>query len=457
MISKRSIMAFLIVAVLIMSTACSTDAKKQQETQQSNNQVINITFWHAMGGVGGEAINKMVENFNKTHPNIKVTAQYQGSYDDEINKLRSAMQGKAGPDVVQIYDIGTRFMIDSGWITPVQNFVDSEKFDTSQLEPNLLAYYTVDNKLYSMPFNSSTPLLYYNKTAFKEAGLDPEKPPRNFKEIEEYSKVLLKKDSSGNVTQYGYSMAIYGWFFEQLLAKEGALYANNENGREGRATAVEFDKNEAGINILTTWKNIVDSGLAINLGRKTADTQNAFAAGRIAMTIDSTAVLGSILKNVGDRFEVGTGSLPSISDNPPANGGVIIGGASLWIIDNGSKEKQNAAWEFVKFMISPEQQVFWNKQTGYFPVTKKAYDLPEMQEHLKQRPQFKTAIDQLHSTPITTATKGALIGVFPEARQTIEANIEKMLQGQLSPKEAIMNAAKDINSAIETYNKTYGQ
>jgi len=192
---KRILSIALIGSVLLSATACSNDTKQAttSNTKTNENKVIELTFWHAMGGKGGEAINKMVKDFNQSHPNIKVTAQYQGTYDDALNKLKTSEQSKAGPDIMQVYDIGTKFMIDSKWVTPVQKFIDEDKFDTSKLEPNLLKYYTVDNKLYSMPFNSSTPILYYNKNAFKEAGIDPNKPPKNFNQIEEYGKKLLKK------------------------------------------------------------------------------------------------------------------------------------------------------------------------------------------------------------------------------------------------------------------------
>lgn len=450
---KKFISIAIIGSVLLSATACSKNANEatSSNAKPDTNKVINLTFWHSMGGKGGEAINKMVDEFNSAHPNIKVTAQYQGTYDDAINKLKTSEQSKAGPDIMQVYDIGTKFMVDSKWVTPVQKFIDDDKFDTSKLEPNLLKYYTVNGKLYSMPFNSSTPIMYYNKNAFKAAGLDPNKPPKNFNEIEEYGKKLVKKDSSGKVSQYGYSMAIYGWFFEQFMAKQGALYANNDNGRSGNATAVAFN-NEAGLNIINWWKKLVDEGVAGNFGRKTDDTKNAFIAGRTAMIIESTASLKSLLDGVGNKFEVGTSYLPALNDNK--DGGVVIGGASLWILNNKPIEYQKAAWEFVKFMISAKEQVFWNENTGYFPVTKEAYDLPEMKTHLEKYPQFKTAIDQLHSTPINTATEGALIGVYPEARQTIETNIEKVLNNQATPKQALDDAEKSINNALENYNKT---
>jgi sn-glycerol 3-phosphate transport system substrate-binding protein len=314
----KKFIALLLTALIAIGTV-GCGGNKQNEGDKSKeegkkDEVIELTFWHAMGGVNGKAIETMVDNFNKSHDNIKVTAQFQGTYDDALTKLKTAMQAKSGPDLVQVYDIGTRFMIDSGWITPMQDLIDGDKdFKVDNLEPNLLAYYTVDGKLYSMPFNSSTPILYYNKNAFKEAGLDPEVAPKNFKEIGEYAKKLTKKDGN-NVSQYGYSMAVYGWFFEQLLAKQGALYANNGNGRKDKATAVAWSEGEgrqAALNILNEWKTLVDSGYAGNFGRKTDDTKNAFSAGRTAMIMESTAALGGLLKGAGDRFEIGTAFLPT--------------------------------------------------------------------------------------------------------------------------------------------------
>ena len=446
---KKRILSLIVTACVSMALLAGCESSSVQTDGKKSGGQTELVFWHSMGGTGGDAINTMVEKFNKENKsNINVTAQFQGQYDDAINKIKSSKDKSTYPDIMQLYDIGTRWMIDSKISTPMQKFIDDDKFDTSSLEPNLLGYYTVDNKLNSMPFNSSTPILYYNKTAFKEAGLDPEKAPTNFDEIKTYSEKLTKKDGN-TVTQYGYSMAIYGWFFEQFLAEQLKPFANNGNGRTSGATSVDFKNNGGGLKILNAWKGLYDQGLLGNFGRKTDDTQQAFVAGKAAMFIDSTAGLNSVLKGVNGKFEVGTAFLPKI--NKDDKGGVSIGGASLWITNKEDQAKQKAAFEFIKFMISPEEQVFWNEQTGYFPVTTKAYDLQEMKDHLAKTPQFKTAIDQLHASP--AESKGALLGVFPEVRQTNETNIEAVLQGKLTPEQAIDASEKSINSAIEKYNK----
>lgn len=430
-----------------VSTAPNNAAKEAGTAASASSEPVEIQFWHAMGGKGGEAIKKYVADFNASQDKIKVVETYQGSYDDALSKAKTALQADNGPDVMQIYDIGTRFMIDSGWTIPIQQLVDADKFDLSTLEPNILAYYTVDGKLYSMPFNSSTPIMYYNKDAFKNAGLDPGRPPKTFKDLEYVSKKLTTKDSSGQVTMYGMSFAIYGWFFEQFQCKMGKDFANNGNGRSGLATEVSF-VNQENINLLNWWKRGVDEGWAANLGRKTADTKAAFLAHKVAIILDSTAALESVM---AADFNVGTAYYPNPLDNEGK--GVSIGGGSIWIMKKNDAQ-QKAAWEFVKYLVAPEQQAFWATQTGYFPISKEAQNQQLFKDLIAKYPQFNTALNQLHDSPGTT---GAIMGVFPEARQDVEKAIEDCVLGQKSAEQSLNDAASAINSAISDYNATYSK
>src|SRR5207302_34710 len=167
---------------------------------------VRIVFWHSMGGNLGETVVKaFVNTFNASRRDIQVEAQFQGTYDDAVNKLRASIQSSAVPAVAQVYDIGTRFMIDSKGIVPAQEFIDREKFDLGALEPNILAYYRVGDRLYSMPFNTSTAILYYNKDMYKKAGLDPNRPPRTFEDIEAFAKQLVTGGTGGS----GITISIY--------------------------------------------------------------------------------------------------------------------------------------------------------------------------------------------------------------------------------------------------------
>ena len=415
-----------------------------ESTQSASS--ISLVFWHSMGGQGGEAIDKMVADFNALDNGIEVVAQFQGAYDDAVTKLQSVSGTEAAPDIMQLYDIGTRWMIDSGNAVPMQDYIEKDGWDISQIEPNIAGYYSVDGRLNSMPFNSSTPIMYYNKDAFAAAGLDSNAPPENWDELAAASAKLTRTENGEML--YGFTLRVYGWFFEQYMSKQGLRYADNGNGREALAQSVEFDKNGGGVNLLTKWNALYEQGLLGNMGRDDAAITNAFGAEKTFIIFGSTASLSSITQAVGGSFEIGTGKLPDLDAG--VNGGVSIGGGSLWMMNKGNDENKMATWEFIKYMVEPEVQVYWHKQTGYFPISIKAYELAEMHEHLAANPQFQTAIDQLHASPVDA--RGALLGVFTEARQTVEQNIETMLAGDMTPEAAVAEMAKSINSSIEKYN-----
>ena len=388
------------------TTAASGGGGTETKAEASGGSAdgkIEITFWHAMGGVNGEATEAVVKAFNESQDEIVVKSEYQGTYDDMITKLKATMQSGGMPDVCQMYDIGTKFMTDSGFAIPVQDMFETTGFDPSCVMDIITSYYTVDGKQMSMPFNVSTPMLYYNKDAFKAAGLDPDTPPKNFDEVMEFSKQIVESGAA----PVGYAQAIYGWFFEQQIAGQGQYYADNENGRKAAATAVEFDKNGTGLKIFETWKNLLDSGYAANYGSTTADTQTAFFAGQAAIIVESTAILRNAVNS--SAFEVGTGYFPKIGDN--AEGGVIIGGASLWMMDNKDDAKKDAAWKFIEFTTTPEVQATWSMSTGYFAINPAAYETEEMKAFIAENPNFMTAINQLNDAPVNGYTAGVLSGV----------------------------------------------
>ncbi|GAA4853149.1 ABC transporter substrate-binding protein [Paenibacillus vulneris] len=451
---KKSLIPLCMASVMALS-ACGSNATQQGAEGGSNSQPttapvksqepVKVVWWHSMSGELGKAVDKLVSDFNASQKNVVVEAVFQGTYDESLNKMKASMDSKSGPALIQVYEVGSRFMIDSKAITPMQKFIDQDKYDLSQLEENILNYYKIDGKLNSMPFNTSNPILYYNKDMFKAAGLNPEKPPVTYDDIAKAAKALTKDGKTGA------SFAIYGWFMEQFFANQGADLLNNGNGRNGVATE-SLVNGEAGVKTLSWWKQLVDDKVALNLGRKTDDTKKAFLAGQIGMTLDSTGSLRGIVDGAQGKFEVGTAFLPKPAD--AKDGGVIVGGASLYILNNRSEAEQKGAWEFIKFLAEPKQQAYWHVNTGYFPITKKAYDEQTVKDNLTKYPQLKTAVDQLHATKANTATQGAVMGVFPEARQLTETAIEEALNGKKQPKEALDAAAKEITGKLAAYNKT---
>jgi len=415
--------------------------------------VTTVSFWHSMSGKNGEVLNSLVQQFNaKNAGKIEVKPVYQGNYDDTITKFKAAVQQKQTPTLIQVYDIGTRFMIDSKQTVPVQSFVDKDSYDLTSIEPNIRNYYSIDNKLYSMPFNSSMPLLYLNADAFRQAGLDPAKPPRTLAEIADYAKKLTVKDASGQTVRYGFGAAIYGWFLEQLIAQSGTEYCNQGNGRQAKATKVLFDSPQA-VAVAQWWAQLVKDGYAVNTGRKTDDAQAAFKSGRVAMHLESTGVLRSYTDAA--KFPVAAAPFPKVT--AADTGGPIIGGASLWIDGPGhSAAEQRAAWEFVKFLSTPAAQAEWHTGTGYCPVNAKALEEPVDKAWTAKYPQFQTAVDQLHSTQPSVASAGCILGVMPQARKASEDGLEKAILGQATPQQAMTEAAASIQPQIDSYNEAVG-
>jgi len=186
-----SSVAFLLVASACGSSSANNEnASSEPSLASASNSVpasggepsesvsesagpVKITWWHSMTGANAEAIDKLAADFNASQSDIEVKAIFQGTYDESLNKLKASMGSEDGPDIVQVYEIGSRFMVDSGYISPIQQFIDTDSYDLSQLEPHITSYYSMDGKLNGMPFNTSNPILYYNKDAFKKAGLDP--------------------------------------------------------------------------------------------------------------------------------------------------------------------------------------------------------------------------------------------------------------------------------------------
>lgn len=447
---RTTLIITMLTIVALVAIACGPSAPP------TPSGPVKFSFWHSMGGTNGDAVNEMTKRFNDSQKACTGEAVFQGSYDDSLNKLKAGLQSKEIPAVVQQFDLATQVLVDLKVIAPMQDFIDKDKFNLSDYEQNVLAYYSVGGKLYGMPFNTSNPMLYINVDAFKAAGLDPKKPPRTFADVLDAAKKMTKKDASGKVTQYGYSQAIYGWFFEQLLAASGGLFLDNGNGRDNRASKAAFNSAE-GVKILQWWKDGIDQGVFGNYGRPTADTQKAFDAQTTAMMIESTAGLRARLNAAQGKFELGTGFMPRPDEAAFQKSGTIIGGAAVYIMKDRPQFEQDCAWQYVKFVSSPEIQAYWHTASGYYPVRKASYDVKEDKDWVAKYPQFLTAVEQLHAAPNIRATQGGLSGVMPPARQRIEQAIEEVLAGKKTPQQALDDAATDVTKLLADYNKSVGQ
>lgn len=423
--------------VISMATLMSISASAKEK----------IVFWHAMSGEGQKTLEKIVSDYNNSQDKIEVEAIFQGSYEEAIVKFKAVSGTDEVPNLVQMNDISTSFMYRSGSIVPMSDFIEKDtSFNVDNLEDVLLNYYRINGKLYSMPFNSSTAILVYNKDAFKEVGLDPEVAPKSYKEVEEFAKKLVKKDENGIVDRYGFSMISYAWFIEQLLANDNVLYTDEENGRNGNMpTKVVYGEQLP--TILNWMQGMNSEKVAINYGREWDSTRSAFSSGKVAMYLDSSAGLTGIINN--SKFNVGTAFIPNESG---VFNGSVIGGASLWITDSKDDSKEQAAWDFVKYAVSKEVQAQWSTKTGYFPVNKLSYETETMKAYMEKTPQFKVVVDELKATNKNTATQGAILGVFPDVREKMVEAMEAVSEGEDGAKIA-KDVEKASNRIISRYNR----
>lgn len=452
----RALLGAAALSVVLAACGGGGSGGSPAEAPESNalddvEGVTEVTFWHSMDGSNGEALQGLVDEFNADNEGkIAVEAVFQGNYDDTITKYKASVQSGSTPDLVQIYDIGTQFMIDSQQVVPMQEFIDRDDYDVSDLQPNIAGYYSVDDSLWSMPFNTSMPVLYYNKTLFQQAGLDPESPPTSLDEIRTAAERLSA--ANGGPVEYGFGAAIYGWLVEQYVAANGAEYCDEANGREGKASEVLFDGPEA-VEMVQWWQEMVADGLAANTGRDTKAAQNAFKAGQVAITLESTGqVTGFTTAAQEGGFELGVGFYPKNG----GDSGPIIGGASLWIGGEGhDAAQQEAAWRFVQFLAEPESQATWHTGTGYFPISQAALDVPEDVQWREEYPQFDVAVQQLEQTELSPATQGCLLGVMPQSRKASEDGLEKAVLGA-DPQQSMTEAADGLAEQIEQYNASTG-
>lgn len=402
-----------------------------------------IVFWHAMGGDFQTTLNKIVEDYNKSQDEVEVEALYQGSYQEALNKFKSVQGTDKAPALIQLNEISTEYMYSSGAITPVEKFVKADNYDISKLEDVLINYYTVNGVLYSMPFNSSASIFLYNKDAFKEVGLDPEKAPKTYEEVTEYAKKLTKVND-----RYGFAMIMDAWFVEQLLANENSLYVNEKNGRIGKAPT-EVAYNNESINSIFNWLNEMYRGnVATSYGKEYQNTRAAFLSGKVAMYIDSSSSIQQLAELA--NFEVGAAYIPNSTGE---FNGVPIGGASLWITNSVSEQEQKGAWDFIKYAISKENQALWATKTGYYSVNKEAYDTELLKNDLEKTPQKLVAVNEIKDTNKNLATSGAIVGVFPELRKAMTDSMEKIYVGKEKVNNIVDKLVKDSNRIIKRYNR----
>ncbi len=445
---------FLILAFLFSLTfsACGGSSGGSAST----GGTVTITLWHSETAANADALNGLIARYNSLQGEIKVKAVYQGTVFDQMAKLTASLGSGQVPALVLLDEGEPQRLIDSGAVTPIQDFIDQEGYDFSDVNRRLIDAYTLQGKLWAMPFCGNVAVLYYNKVVFQEVGLDPEKPPQNLNEMQQYSEKILQRDASGNVVRSGLAIDVQNWD-ERILAEHGDFYVDNNNGHDGRATTVLFD-NEDALKLWQWWHDMVDSGLAVNVGRNPtyADGLMAIASGRAAMTFSYANAIPSVMSAVEagvKGVEVGVAALPGL---PGGTGVPYLVNRALWILNKRPEQEQEAAWKFIKWLMEPEQQVEWFAG-GYLPASRAAFDLPAAKDVIAKYPQFQVPVDLYLNRPATSAAENIpLLGPIWEVRGVNDLAVEAMLSGSKDPSQALEDAVAAANKAIESYNKRLG-
>jgi sn-glycerol 3-phosphate transport system substrate-binding protein len=454
-----AVLAAAALAVVIPGAAVPAGAqgggKCPLNALKKADKPVEIIFWHSMPQSNEEALNRLTDQFNSSQSDVKVSLVNQTTYEDTQSKYIAGLSTGDLPDLVQMEDTALQQMIDTGSVLPVQACVKADKYDLSDHVPRVVDYWTVEDTLWAMPFNVSNPILLYDKAKFRQVGLDPESPPTTLDEVMEASQTL--KDS-GVVSNAGFGLKMHPWYFEQWLAKANTLYVDNGNGRESRAGAAAFNS-RAGREVFTWMSEMVDKGLAVTnpyLGGGAVDNLLGIGSGSHAMTIDSSASLGTIFDVLASGqfpgVEPGVAPMPGIS----AKGGNSVGGAALYITNKAAPAKQAAAWEYAKFLNEPQSQADWAAATGYVPIRTSAVDLPEVQAAWAEQPGFKVAYDQLLTGTNSLATSGPVIGDALGVRAAVVEAMERMFNEGAAPKAALKSAKQGADAAMQDYNSRVG-
>jgi len=409
-----------------------------------------IEWWHAMGGALGERVNEIAENFNRSQSDYKLIAVYKGNYSETMTAGIAAFRSGKQPEILQVFEVGTATMMGAkGAIKPVHELMAEAgvPFDSADYLSAVAGYYTTtDGKMLSMPFNSSTPVLWWNKEAFKKAGLDPEAPPKTWPEVGEFAKKIV---AAGYPC--GFSTAWQSWVhLENFSAWHDVPFGTKENGFAGTDTEFTFNSplHVKHIQQMADWQKdkIFVYGGRRNLGNA------KFIGGECGMYTESSAGYGGF--KAGAKFEFGASNLPYWPDAKGAPQNTIIGGSSLWAMGGHSAAENKATASFFRFLSLPMVQAYWHANTGYVPITNGAYDLMKKLKFYEDNPGRDIPVLQMSAKAPTANSKGLRFGNFNQVRGIIYEELEAIWAGKKTAQQGLDDAVNRGNAELRKFEKT---
>ena len=412
---------------------------------------IEIQWWHAMTGANNDAIVKLATDFNATQSDVKVVPTYKGSYADTMNAGIAAFRAGNAPHIMQVFEVGTATMMAAtGAVKPVHALMKEagEPFDPNAFLPTITGYYsTVKGDMLSMPFNSSSAVMWYNKDAFKKAGLDPNAPPKTWPDVFEAAKKL----KAAGFDRCGFSNAWVTWVnVEQLSAWHNVPLATKANGMDGFDTVLQFN---SGLHLKHLEKLVeLQKDKTYDYSGRTNAGEGRFTSGECPIFLTSSAFFGNVKANA--KFDFGNAPMPYYPEVAGAPQNSIIGGASLWMMGGKKPEEYKGIAKFLTFLTSTDRQVELHTKSGYLPITKAAYAKVKESGFYKNQPYLETPLLQLTNKPPTENSRGLRLGNMVQMRDMWAEEIEAALAGTKAPKQALDDAVARGNAVLRQFEKT---
>ncbi|WP_237154093.1 extracellular solute-binding protein [Oryzibacter oryziterrae] len=406
-----------------------------------------ITWWHGMGGKLGDVVNEIANRYNASQADCHLTPAFKGTYEETLTAGIAAFRAGEQPNILQVFDAGSATIINAkGAVIPAQDLLEQEgvKLNPDDYIDGVRNFYAdASGKFIGMPFNSSSPIMYFNKEALAKAGVEP---PKTW---EEFEAIAPKLKDAGYVPLVQSHMP---WIFvENFFSRNNVQFASNDNGYKGaEGTKILINTPEIKMH-WTHVKDWKDKGWFGFYGVPGPDNQKPFEEGKVALFLASSGAFGGLAKTASMPF--GSTFLPYWGSIKGAGVHSFIGGAALFAMSGKAAAENACTAKFFSFLTSPEIQYYWHKETGYVPVTKAAYELAKADGYYAKTPDAETGIKQL-SLPGAEWDKGYRMGFYVQIRDVMNREFVKLLNGDESVDAAFATIETDSNALLEKFAKT---
>jgi sn-glycerol 3-phosphate transport system substrate-binding protein len=426
--------------IAALALACTASLAAQAQTE--------IQWWHSMTAVNGEVVNDLAKNFNASQTKYKIVPTFKGTYDESFTAAVAAHRAGNAPHILQVFEVGTATMMASkGVSVPVGKIMkdSGEKFDPKAYVSAVAGYYTAPSgEMLSFPFNSSTTVFYFNKDAFKAAGIDTSKAPGTWPEV---ALAAAKLKASGHKCPI--SIAWQGWTqLESFSAWHNVEFATKGNGLGGMDARMKVNS-PLHVRHIENLANMAKQGLFVYKGRANAP-EASFISGECAMMTTSTGFYGNVAKNA--KFNWGLAPLPHYPDVPGAPQNTVIGGASLWVMAGKKADEYKGIAQFFSYLSKPDIQAATHQRTGYLPITMAAFQLTEKSGFYEKNPGTDVGVNQM-IRKTTDKSRGIRLGNYVQIRTIEDEELEQVWAGKKSAKEALDSIVKRGNELLERFEK----